>query len=215
VGTGTSVVKGAGLAGKNADVKAVAITKPGTTYHDIVFSDDITAIEALASRGIIAGMDDGTFSPDKSMTRAQFATIIVRALGLTPNTTNTFSDVPSTQWYASYVGTANTYGIVTGRTTTTFDPNGTITRQEAAVMVARAAKLCGMDTVRTTAEIRDTLAQFGDYVSVDTWAREAMAFCYDESIIDQSALDIMPTAVITRAEVAQMVFRTLSKTNLL
>lgn len=215
VGTGTSVVKGAGLAGKNADVKAVAITKPGTTYPDIVFSDEITAIESLASRGIIAGMEDGTFSPDISMTRAQFATIVVRALGLTPKTTGTFTDVVSTQWYAPYVGTASAYGIVTGRTASNFDPDGTITKQEAAVMVARAAKLCGIDTARTTAEIRDTLAQFGDYVSVDTWAREAMAFCYDESILDQSALVIEPAAAITRAEVAQMLFNMLSKANLL
>jgi hypothetical protein len=215
VGIGTPVEKGAGLEGKNADVKAVAITAPGTTFPDIVFSDNITAIESLAARGIITGMDDGTFSPDKSMTRAQFAAIVVRALGLTPKSVEAFSDVPSTQWYASYVGTANTYGIVNGRTAATFDPDGTITRQEAAVMVARAAKLCGMDTDMDSATIRDTLAQFGDYVTVSTWAQGALAFCYDEGILDQSDLNIEPTVAVTRAEVAQMLFNLLTKANLI
>ena len=82
-----------------------------------------------------------------------------------------FEDVASVEWYAGYVGTAYTYGIVTGQTATTFDPGGTITRQEAAVMVARAAKLCGMDTEMDTAAIRDMLAQFVDYVQVADWAR--------------------------------------------
>jgi hypothetical protein len=215
VGTGTTVEKGAGLEGKNADVKAVAITAPGTTFPDIVFSDNITAIEALASRGIITGMDDGTFSPDKSMTRAQFATIVVRALGLTPAANDTFSDVPSGQWYASYVGTANTYGIVNGQTATTFEPDGTITRQEAAVMVARAAKLCGMDTDMDTAAVRDVLAQFGDYVTSSSWALSSLAFCYNQGILDQSDLNIEPTAAITRGEVAQMLFNMLTKANLI
>jgi hypothetical protein len=215
VGIGTSVEKGAGLEGKNADVKSVAITAPGTTFPDIVFSDNITAIEALASRGIITGMDDGTFSPDKSMTRAQFAAIVVRALGLTPSAGDTFTDVPSGQWYASYVGTANTYGIVNGRTATAFDPNGTITRQESAVMVARAAKLCGMDTDMDAAAVRDILAQFGDYVTVESWAQSALAFCYDQGILDQSDLNIEPAVAITRADVAQMLFNMLTKANLM
>ena len=122
----------------------------------------------------------------------QFATIVVKALGLTPKANSVFSDVPTKEWYASYVGTAYAYGIVNGRSATTFDPEGTITRQEAAAMVARAAKLCGMDTELETYEILNALAQFGDYVTVDTWAQESMAFCYSEDILDQNDLDIEP-----------------------
>ena len=94
------------------------------------------------------------------MTRAQFATIVVRGLGLPLMNTNTFTDVKAGSWYAPYVGTAYSYGIVNGRTANTFDPEGTITRQEAAAMVARAAKLCGMDTELETYEILNVLAQF-------------------------------------------------------
>jgi hypothetical protein len=214
-GTGTNTVKGAGLEGKNADVKAVPITKPGTTFDDIVYSDEITAIETLASREIITGMGDGTFSPDATMTRAQFAAVIVRALGLTPKTSDVFSDVLTIEWYAPYVGTANTYGIVSGITGSSFDPLGTITRQEAAVMVARASKLCGIKTDMDSGAVRDVLAQFGDYVESSDWARPSLAFCYSNDILSQKDLDIRPKDPAKRGEIAQMVFNMLGAANLL
>ena len=82
-------------------------------------------------------------------------------------------------------------------------------------MTARAAKLCGMDPAMTAAEIRDTLAQFDDYVTVADWAREPVAFCYRESLLDPSALTIRPATPITRGEIAQMLAQMLSKANLL
>lgn len=215
VGAGQTVTNGAGLEGKNADVKAVPLTKPGTTFDDIAYSDAVTAIEALASRAIISGAGDGSFAPDKTMTRAEFATIVVKALGLTVTAADTFSDVASTSWYAPYVGTASTYGIVNGKSATAFDPTGTITRQEAAVMVVRASKLCGLDTSMTASAIRDMLAQFTDYIQVADWAKESMAYCYSGGILNQSALEILPTTAVTRGEVAQMLFNMLGKANLL
>ncbi|SHI14996.1 S-layer homology domain-containing protein [Sporobacter termitidis DSM 10068] len=213
--TSTGPAKGAGLEGKNAAVKTVPITKPGTTFGDIIFSSEITAIEALASREIIAGMDDGSFKPDNTMTRAEFAAIVVRALGLTPKANGIFSDVPSAEWYAPYVGTANSYGIVGGTTAATFNPLGTITRQEAAVMIARAAKLCGMDTAMDSGAVRDTLAQFEDYVQSDDWARPSLAFCYSAGILSQQDLSIRPKETAKRGEVAQMLFNLLGEANLL
>ena len=82
-------------------------------------------------------------------------------------------------------------------------------------MVARAAGLCGMDTAMDTGAIRDVLAQFTDYVSTAQWAREGLAFCYQENILDQSELEIRPAAAIKRCEVAQMVFNLLGSANLL
>ncbi len=63
-------VAGAGLPGKHADVKAVPVTAAGTTFSDVKYHANKAAIEALASRTIINGMGDGTFAPDKNMTRA-------------------------------------------------------------------------------------------------------------------------------------------------
>ena len=208
-------VSGAGLPGKHADVKAVPITAAGTTFSDVKSHANKAAIEALAARKIINGMGDGTFAPDKNMTRAEFATITVKALGLTAKANNSFTDVKASDWFAGFVGTANTYGIVNGVGEGKFNPGGTITRQEAATMVARAAKLCGMNTDYSAAAARDILAQFGDYTKTAEWARAPLAFCYDQGILDASALNIQPTVAIKRCEIAQMLYHMLSKANLL
>ncbi len=208
-------VAGAGLPGKHADVKAVPVTAAGTTFSDVKYHANKAAIEALASRAIINGMGDGTFAPDKNMTRAEFATITVKALGLTAKANNSFTDVKASDWFAGFVGTANTYGIVNGVGEGKFNPGGTITRQEAATMVARAAKLCGMNTDYSAAAARDILAQFGDYTKTAEWARAPLAFCYDQGILDASALNIQPTVAIKRCEIAQMLYHMLSKANLL
>ena len=204
-----------GLPDKHADIKETEITVNGKTFDDIKNHANRAAIEALIARGIINGMTDTAYQPDATMTRAQFATIVVKALGLPTKTVSVFKDVADKEWYASYVGAAYTYGIVNGKTETTFDPSGTITRQEAAVMVARAAKLCGMDTKLENYEILNVLAQFGDYSKVSDWARESTAFCYGENILDQSDLDIQPKRAILRGEIAQMLYNMLGSAKLL
>ena len=207
----TTVKKGSA----DASVSVPAVTAPGTTFSDVKNHANKAAIEALASRGIINGMGQGTFMPNKTMTRAEFAAIVTRALGLTAKDTKVFSDVPSSKWYAGYIGTANSSGIVNGVGNGKFNPEGTITRQEAAAMVARAAKLCGLDTAMDAAATRDMLAQFGDYRSVASWAKEPMAFCYSANILDQSDLNIEPTKAILRCEIAQMLYNMLTAAELI
>ena len=209
---------GQGLEGKDHAVTARPITSPGKTFPDISGANahkDQPAIEALAARGIIDGKPDGSFDPEGSMTRAEFAAIVVRALGLTPAASDTFNDVPASAWYAPYVGTASSFGLINGVGGGRFDPEGSITRQEAAVMVSRAAALCGMDTELDAGAARDVLAQFGDYVTAAEWARAGLAFCYDSGILDQAELDIRPLEAATRAEVARMLFQMLGSAELL
>lgn len=136
-------------------------------------------------------------------------------MGLDPKTNGKFKDVASNEWYAPYIGTANSYGIVNGNTDTTFNPNGTITKQEAAAMITRSARLCGINTDVEGGTVRDVLAQFADYVKTDDWARESLAFCYQQNILDQSELEIQPGALTRRCEIAQMVFNMLGMANLL
>ena len=215
---GEGAAAGAGLEGKHADVKAVPITQLGKTFDDITGANahaNQPAIEALASRGIIDGMGNGLFEPEKTMTRAQFATIVVRALGLNPKADRVFTDVTSDKWYAAYIGTASSYGIINGVGGGRFNPEGTITRQEAAVMAARTAKLCGMDTELDAGAVRDMLAQFTDYVTTEEWARQGLAVCYQYGILDDSVLEIQPRAAIKRCEIAQMLFNLLGEANLL
>ena len=140
---------------------------------------------------------------------------MVRGLGLPQGLSSPFTDVPAGSWFAPYVGAAYAYGIVNGRSPTVFDPNGVITRQEAAVMVARAAKLCGLDTQLDNAAVRDILSQFADYTSVGSWARPGLAFCYRQGILADSALTIGPNVPTLRCEIAQMLYDLLGCANLL
>lgn len=214
---GEGTRRGAGLEGKDPAVTAVPITMMGTTFGDISGTNahpNQPAIEALASRGIITG-SDGLFRPDATMTRAEFAAIVVRALGLEPRANDSFSDVTAGKWYAGFVGTASQYGIITGIGGGKFGPDGTITRGQAAVMVARAAKLCGMDTDLDSGAVRDVLAQFSDYVQTAEWARQGLAFCYLNGILDDAALNIEANEPIKRCEIAQMLFNLLGSANLL
>ena len=201
--------------GRHADVKIVPVSSPGKTFADIQGHVNQAAIEALAERSIIMGKSETSFEPDATMTRAEFAAIVTRSLGLPAAGRNVFQDVPAHAWYAAPVAAAYYYEIVRGTSPDTFNPNGTITRQEAVVMVVRAARLAGLDTGRTEIEIRDTLAQFGDYRTAASWAQESLAFCYSEGILDDLEFEIKPGEPVERAEIAEMLYRMLEKANLL
>lgn len=206
---------GEGLAGKHADVKSMPITAPGKTFEDISGHVYQPAIEALSARGIIHGKTDNAFAPNDTMTRAEFAAIVTRSLGLEPKINQAFSDVAADAWYAGYIGTANAYGIVNGTSANQFTPEGVITREEAAVMIARAAVLCGLKVDVDAAFVRDMLAQFDDYVLVSDWAKESLAFCYDSEILSSKEMNILPQQHILRSEISEMLFRMLGNANLL
>ena len=86
--------------------------------------------------GIITGYADGSFRPDASVTRAEFAAIASRFETLTVGT-KSFSDVPSSHWAAKYINFAATRGWVNGYADGTFRPNNSITRAEVAAVTCR------------------------------------------------------------------------------
>lgn len=133
-------------ADRAAKGKASLYRMDTAVFSDINGHKNKTAIETLAHKGILSGMGDGTFAPNKTMTRAEYCTMVVKALELTPKANTDYSDVPASAWYAAYVGTASDYGIVNGVGGGKFDPNGTITYWQAAVMIARSAKALGFET---------------------------------------------------------------------
>lgn len=205
----------AGLMGKSDAVKKLPVINSGKTFLDIASSVEKSKIEALAERGMINGRTDTEFAPKGTMTRAEFAAIIVKSLGLEFRGENIFSDVKNDSWYINYVKTAYTHGIIKGISESEFNPSGTITKEEAAVMVQRAAKLCGMEKAYDENAVRNVLAGFLDYVKASDWAREALAFCYDEDILSNEDIEIMPKNAVTREEIAAMLYQMLRKSKLL
>lgn len=107
-------------------------------FSDVQGSDwYATAVNTLASLGIIRGVGDGVFDPNRSITRAEFATIALRFADKTADGTNPFTDVASNDWYYSAVLNAVGFGWITGYSDGSFRPNASITRAEVATIVNR------------------------------------------------------------------------------
>jgi hypothetical protein len=204
-----------GLAGKHEDIQVPAETAEIRTFSDIQGHENQTAIEKLAARGIINGADAARFAPGDTMTRAEFAAVAARALGLKGGEGSRFADVSEADWFFGAVYTAEKYGIVTGASAASFEPDGLITRQEAAVMLARAAKLCGVDTEIGETARQNLLAQFDDYRAAAPWAADALAFCYKEKILSDAELEIQPETPVLRCEIAQALYNLLGRAKLL
>lgn len=185
------------------------------TFSDISKHSSKDEIEELASRGIINGKSEDLFEPDATMTRAEFAAIVVQSLGLSEQSTHIFEDVGQNDWFFGFVAAAYKYNIISGVSDTEFNPNGTITREEAAVMISRAAKLCGMDTEYTASQSRDILSAFADYISASGWAANSLAFCFDSGIMPDDEMEIKPQSAALRAEIAVMLYNLLDRAKLL
>ena len=184
-------------------------------FTDIKGHENMTAIEELASRGVINGIGDNKFGPEGTLTRAQFAAITVRALDLPITNKSVFSDVKKGSWYERYVNTAYRYGIVNGVSKSQFDPEGTITTQQACVMLERAAKLCNIENNLDDKTVEKILKNFKDNKSVSSWARKSVAFCIENNIIGQNATKIIPHGAVKRCRMAQMIYNMMKGAELL
>lgn len=113
-----------------------------STPSDVKDTPYETAVATLSGLGIMEGYPDGTFQLEKTITRAEFSTLVARALGLENaakgSVGNTiFKDVNSTHWASGYVNLAVSNGIVKGYTDKTFRPEAQVTYAEAITMIVR------------------------------------------------------------------------------
>lgn len=109
---------------------------------DVEETDYANAVARLEALDIIVGYEDGTFKPDNTITRAEFAAIAIRALGMediaTGSVANTkFVDVRGTHWASGYVNLATAQGIIVGYPDGTFKPENQVTYSEAIAMIVR------------------------------------------------------------------------------
>lgn len=161
------------------------------------------AITQLKNEGALNGYVDGTFRPVNSITRAEFVTALIRTMAANKlleitDKESSFTDVQGT-WSAKYVAIAAENNIINGYPDNTFRPNQNITRQEIAVIIARAFK---MDTTGQTE------TSFGDNGSIAAWAKASVAVAAANGVItgysDQS---FRPANNATRAESAALLVR--------
>ncbi len=184
-------------------------------YNQMSFSDAEgkwyqTVVNEMGSRKIISGVDSNSFAGDKAITRAEFAAILVRALGLPSNGMATFSDVPSDSWYSGAVATAAQYGIVCGVGNNKFAPNDNITREQAMQMIYNASRLTPYVAVTGA----DNTKSFTDYGTHSAWATDAVNFNLNNGFIQGYNGLFNPKSNITRAETATVVLKLLQKSGL-
>lgn len=169
-------------------------------------------IRKLASRLIIKGMTDTAFAPEANITRAQFATLLVRALGLRqePAGAAGFSDVRPGDWYAGAVGAAVQAGLIKGYEDGSFRPDNNVTREEAAAMAVRALSLAGKSIAPGSEANKTYLTGYRDNNRVSSWAHSVMAAAVKNGIISGHADGTLtPREKSTRAEASVIISRIL------
>ncbi|WP_433938071.1 5'-nucleotidase C-terminal domain-containing protein [Paenibacillus lautus] len=173
------------------------------TFQDIASHWSKGEVESLAAKMIVTGRTEQTFVPNAPVTRAEFAALVVRALGLSADAASgSFQDVASSDWYAGAIQAAVDADIINGYTDGTFKPNRTITREEMAAMAYNALEYAGYNPVDAAK------AHFADASSIGAWSQVA--------VYELAALDILngdpkqrfhPKSNATRGESAAVLHR--------
>ncbi len=161
------------------------------------------AVDYVSARGLLTGTGTDTFSPGKSITRGMAATVLFRLANTPEAGDGTFTDVSEGRYFTEAVAWAAENEVVTGYGDGTFKPSENITREQLATIIYRFAKLRGLDMT-----VSETLEDYGDAASVSRYAREAMAWCVENGIIDGVSDDTLsPRTGATRAQAAAMIMR--------
>ena len=161
------------------------------------------SISTLYDKGIISGVAENQFAPSRQVKREEFVKMIASALNLVAETGTVFSDVDNSAWYAPYVYSAYSNGIINGVSKDTFGVAKNITRQDMAVIIYNALKSKGY--VNTDFEI-----SFEDKADVAGYAKEAVEQLVSLGIINgKSDNRFAPTEDATRAEAAVIIERAL------
>ncbi|WP_258359602.1 S-layer homology domain-containing protein [Moorella sulfitireducens] len=160
-------------------------------------------IEELAGAGIVAGIDGRHFEPGRAVTRAEFASLLTKALDLENSeaTQVPFTDVKSGDRYAGAVAAAYAGGLIRGYEDGTFRPQKSITREEMAAMLARA-----LDLLDYEGDV-----SFKDSDKISAWAMNSVAAAAARGLVKgYEDGTFRPAATASRAECAVMIYRMLT-----
>lgn len=163
-------------------------------------------IDALSSRGFIAGYDDGTFRPDQPVTRAEIANVVSRTFDLTADKASLeFSDVESRYWARESIGEVVRGGFMTGFPDDTFAPNLPVTRTQALTTL-----VTGLG-IEPPSDVQAMLSRYTDADAIPQWADEkiAAATAGDLVVNYPTVSELNPAEATTRAELAALIYQAL------
>ena len=162
-------------------------------------------INKWVEQGLVTGYEDGTFKPDRQITRAEFVALVNRAFAVEPVDSGLrFADVQPGAWYYGEVSAAAAAGYISGYPDGSFGPGLSITRQEAAAILVKLLKLGP-----ATGEIE----QFQDADLIAQWARDSVgAVVRDGLMVGMPDHTFQPQKGISRAEAVVSLDRALEFT---
>lgn len=162
------------------------------------------AIDYLANTGVVSGTGDLIYSPEKALSRADFALMLYRAYDMKKYTGgDNFSDIPDTAYYAEAVRAARAIGIAEGDKNNKFYPSKNLTRQDAMVLLKRTLERTGISFQS------GDLSKFSDGKQVADYAVESVSALVNAGVISGAKGKLNPRKSVTRAEMAVMLYRAL------
>ncbi len=159
-----------------------------------------SSISQLVALGAINGYPDGSFRPEKTISRAEFAAVLVKAFNLNQQSSATFKDTVN-HWARNHIAAAVASGVANGYNADTFGPDDPVTREQMAVMIVRAAGIAG------AAEEPG----FNDSADISVWAREAIAAMTQKGLMQgYSDNTIQPLKYAKRGEAVTLIMNVLN-----
>lgn len=185
-------------------VSGSRVTMNGKAYSPVTFVNRKAAeLNRTDHFAFLVGYTDGTFGPERNMTRAEvttmFARLLTEQIEADKTYSNTFSDVPKGYWAADYIGYMQQFGIITGYSDGSFRPDAPVTRAEFAAIASRFEKLT--EGSKSFADVPDTYwaARYINFAATRGW------------VTGYSDGTFKPENTITRAEVAAVTCRLLER----
>ena len=185
-------------------VSGSRVTMNGKAYSPVTFVNRKAAeLNRTDHFAFLVGYTDGTFGPERNMTRAEvttmFARLLTEQIEADKTYSNTFSDVPKGYWAANYIGYMQQFGIITGYSDGSFRPDAPVTRAEFAAIASRFEKLT--EGSKSFADVPDTYwaARYINFAATRGW------------VTGYSDGTFKPENTITRAEVAAVTCRLLER----
>lgn len=177
----------------------IAAERQTVSFSDVKGHWAEKEILRLVDAGAVNGFSDGSFKPNNRITRAQFTSILVKALKLESNDVHLFTDTTK-HWAKNAISTAYQYGIIKGVEDGSFRPDDFITREQMAAMIVKAFKL----------ELQSTSKTFKDQQKISKWALESIKIAVEHGIIrGYNDGTFKPKSYASRASAAAMIIRAL------
>jgi methionine-rich copper-binding protein CopC len=190
-----------------------AIVSSPRSFLDVSAHWSRDAVQDMSSRLIVDGRSQMRFEPDSDLTRAEFATILVRALGLKlENSSSRFPDVAADAWYASSIQTAYKHMLISGYDDGAFRPDAKITREQAMAIIARAMRITSL----ASSPSASLLDSYEDKSEISAWAAASVNEALSAGIFTGRTNTLLaPQDLITRAEASVIARRLLQKSKLI